>query len=256
MKLKTLIICIAICPAFLAQHQTEELSVEVGYGFNKYSMENLNRYFIDSVASQSNPKILDKKIESGQSFSASLNYRPSRYFNVGLFASYQYGSQNSTSTFQETDNFGNFIAQHERNYELKAEAMTAGISSTLFLNALLKWEQKENKLLQNLRIGVGFNGGFGCSKVTSDMRSKSLPQASYYDFYESMDFQGQTFLDVSYYMTENNMFSSIGMKLGYQYFVTKTVRDRLNNEWIVQNEHPVNLDFSGLFIGAYIMIGK
>lgn len=256
MKLTTLIICISLCPALFSQIETEELSFEFGYGLNNYAMEKLNQYFIDSVTSQSNPKILDKKIEKGQKFGVSINYRPSKYFNVGLFSAYQYGSQNSTSNFKETDNFGSVIAQHERNYELKAEAISFSINSTLFLNALLKWDKKENSFLKNLRLGIGLNSGVGFSKVSSDMRSKSLPSASYYEFYESMDVQGQTFIDIGYYFSKSSLFSSVGFKLGYQYFVTKTVQDRLGNEWVVQNEHPVNLDFSGLFIGTYLMIGK
>ncbi|MEX1192401.1 MAG: hypothetical protein WEA99_10545 [Brumimicrobium sp.] len=256
MKIKILIICISICSTLFSQIETEELSFEFGYGLNNYAMENLNRYFIDSITSQSNPKTLDKKIEKGERFSLSINYRPSKYFNVGLFSAYQYGSQSSTSNFQETDDFGNVIAEHERNYELKTQAISVGINSTLFLNTLLKWDKKERKLLQNLNLGIGFNGGVGFSKVTSDMRSSSLPMASYYDFYESMDFQGQTFIDIGYYFSKSNLFSSVGIKLGYQYFVTKTVKNRLGNEWIVKGEHPINLDFSGLFFGTYIMIGK
>ena len=256
MRLKTILVCVLLCPALFSQIETEALSFEFGYGLNKYAMENLNQYFIDSITSQSNPKILDKKIEKGQKFAVSINYRPSKYFNVGLFSAYQYGSQNSTSNFKETDNFGNVIAQHERNYELKAEAISVGINSTLFLNALLKWDKKENSFLQNFRLGIGLNGGVGFSKVTSDMRSTSLPLASYYEFYESMDFQGQTFLDLSYYFSKSNILSSIGVKLGYQYFVTRTVRDRLDNNWVIQGEYPINLDFSGLFFGTYIMIAK
>lgn len=256
MKLRVLIICISICPALFAQFETEKLSFEFGYGLNKYSMENLNRYFIDSVTSQSNPKILDKKIEKGQKFDLSINYRPSKYFNIGLFSSYQYGSQSSAPKFIETDNFGNVIAKHERSYELKTQAISFGINSTLFLNTLLKLDQKNSKFLQNLKLGVGLNGGAAYSKVISDMRSKSFPSASYYEFFESMDFQGQAFIDIGYYFSKSNLFSSIGIKLGYQYFVTKTVRDRLDNEWVIFNEYPINLDFSGFFIGTYIMIGK
>lgn len=256
MKINFLIICISICPALFSQFETEKLSFEFGYGLNKYSMKNLNRYFIDSVTSQSNPKTLDKKIEKGQMFGLSINYRPSKYFNVGLFSLYQYGSQSLTPKFIETDDFGKVIAQHERNYQLKTQAISFGVSSTFFLNTLLKLDQKKSKLLQNLKLGIGLNGGVAYSKVISDMRSKSLPSASYYEFFESMDFQGQAFVDIGYYFSNSNFFSSIGIKLGYQYFVTKTVRDRLDNEWIIFNEYPINLDFSGLFIGTYIMIGK
>ncbi|WP_234369132.1 hypothetical protein [Brumimicrobium mesophilum] len=239
-----------------AQNKKEELSFEFGYGKHDYSMGNINQFFVDSFASQTNPILLDKNIEKGEQFSLSLNYRPFKYFDVGLFSMYQFSKQNSSSTFLETDDFGNAIAKHERNYELKTMAISFGLNSTLFISSLLNFEQKETDFLKNLSLGIGVSGGIGLSRVVSDLRMKSFPTSSSYSFFESTAFQGQTFIDVGYYFLNNNLFSSVGVKLGYQYFVTKTVQDRLDNGWIVQGENPINLDFSGLYVGTYLMIGK
>jgi hypothetical protein len=256
MKIKLLIISVLTCSSLVAQVKTEKLSFEFGYGVNNYEMGKLNRYFIDSFASKTNPPLLEKKIEKGQTYSLAINYRPSPYFNIGLLAAYQYSRQTSSMELNETDNYGNVVDKYNINYALKTEGLSVGLSSTLFLNSLFKFQEKKSKLLSNLKLGVGLNGGVGFSTVISDVQSPTYPMSSAYYFFTSTDFQGKAFVDVGYYFLKSNLFSSVGVKLGYQYFATKTVQDRFNKDWIVNGEYAMNLDFSGVFLGAYIMIGR
>lgn len=33
-------------------------------------------------------------------------------------------------------------------------------------------------------------------------------------------------------------------------------KNKLNQEWVVLGEHPINLDFSGFYFGVYLKLGR
>lgn len=239
-----------------SQNTKHNISFELGYGINRYSMGDLNEFYIDSFASQVNPKIVERNIKSGQSFNLSLRYKPVGLFDIGLYGNYQYGNVKSSPVYVETDEFGAMIAEHQGSYELRTEAIGVGISSTWYLSHLLNLQNKEKKYLQCLHFGVELSGGVGFSKAKTEMRFKTFPIGSFYEYFDSRDFQGQIGLKVEYDFTKTQIFSTFGIRFGYQYFKTKTLRDRLDNDWVVLSKYPVNLDFSGFYFGIYLKIGK
>ncbi len=252
------LIIIAFTTGFIwSQDRHEKLSFELEYGISKYSMNKINRFYIDSVTSQSNPSILKDKIRNGQKFSLSISYRPNRKVNFGLFTTYQYGEQYNRWTFEETDNAGYPIKNHFVDFNLKTQSLSCGIVSIVYLSEYItKIYQSKRTELQNLRFGLGFKGGVGVYRSVTSSSSTTINSFNYYDFFESIDFYGETFLDVGYYLTSNEIFSLLGIRLGYQFAQSSTLQDRNGNDWVVKGEYPINLNFSGLFISTYLNIGR
>ncbi len=234
--------------------QKNKLSFELGYGVYSYSMKNLNQYYIDSFATKFD--LLENHIKSKYNGFASIKFQPNNLFDIGIYGNYQFGETIGYPKANEYDNFGQLITTHEGKFVLKTEALGIGLTNSWYISQILKFQEKENKFLQRFRIATELNGGGGFSKVTSDIQYPTNKQATFYEFFTSMDFQGQIALKFEYDYTTKQIISTIGIKIGYQYFKTKTVKDRYNEEWIVLDEYPINLDFSGLFGAVYLSFGK
>lgn len=253
MKTITLIFLILLGANSFAQKN--RLSFELSYGLNSFKMGNLNTFHIDSFAKKEEVELLKNNIKRGQHYQFRVSYCPIGLFDIEVYGSYQFGNSESTYDLIETDDFGFPVRIHPSNYNLKTEALGAGITTSWYISHLLKFHEKENTL-NRLHLGIELNGGIGFSKVVADIRVPSLPMASVYEFFESKDFQGQVGLKIEYDLTKNPLYTTLGIRFGYQFFRTKTVRDRYNNEWVVLEQHPINLDFSGIYGALYIKIGK
>lgn len=244
-----------MCGTINAQENQNRLSFEFGYGINCYSMGKLNEFYIDSFASKSNVNLLQNKITSGQQIRFSTSYKPNGFYDLGLYCNYQVGQSSSETKVNEVDESGGGIQEHNGSFELSTEALGIGITTTMYVSHLLKFQEKEN-LLNRFHFGIELNGGVGLSKAIADLRYSDYPIASYYDFFNSRDFQGQVGLKAEYDFTKSPVFTTLGIRFGYQYFRTKTVKDRLGIGWEVLGQYPINLDFSGFYFGTYLKLGR
>jgi hypothetical protein len=234
--------------------QKNKLSFELGYGVNSYSMKNLNQYYIDSFATKFD--LLENHIKRGFNGFLSLKFQPTNLFDVGVYGNYQYGTTVGQPKANEYDNLGQIITTHEGNYTLKTEAIGVGITNSWYISHLLKFEEKENTFLKRFRIATELNAGVGFSKITSDIQYPTYKLGTFYEYFTSTDFQGQIALKFEYDYTLKPIIGTIGFKIGYQYFKTKTVKDRHGEKWIVLDTYPINLDFSGMFGAIYLSFGK
>jgi len=244
-----------LCGTIKAQDNRNRLSFEFGYGINGYSMGKLNEFYIDSFAAKPNVALLKDKITTGQQFRLGLFYKPIGLFDFGIFGNYQIGKSSSQIKINETDDFGALIQEHKGNYELRTEALGVGLTTTWYISHLLKFQEKQN-FLSRLHIGVELNGNIGFSKIIFDRRFPTLELTSYYANFNSQDFQGQGGIKVEYDFTKSPIFTTLGIRFGYQYFRTQTLKDRLDRDLVVNGQHTINLDFSGLYFGTYLKIGK
>lgn len=238
-----------------AQIPFQQLSIEPSYSLASYSMKSINEHFIESYAQKFN--LLDKTIHSGQQFGLNLNYRVNGLFNVGVYGMYQFGKSNGKNIMTYTDDFGNPTQTVECNcYELKTESLGTGISSTWYISYLLGFQDKDSSFLSKTHLGIDFNVGMAFSKAIIDTRFQNFTDASNYDFFNSQDFQGQIGVRFEYEFAQKPFISSVGIKTGYNYLRTKKLKDRLGQDWIVADEKPIHLDFSGFYFGVFLKIGR
>jgi hypothetical protein len=257
MKTKHILIALAIfsSAALHAQNEKQALSVEFGYGINQFDMGTINQFYIDSFAAKPSVDLLEERITSGQNFRLGVNYRPTGLFDVGIYGNYQFGNSESNITRSITDETGAPISNASGTFELRTEAIGAGLSTTWYISHLLKFQEKENKL-NRLHIGLELNGGVGFSRAATDLRFETALIGYEYNSFSSRDFQGQGGIKVEYDFTESPVITSLGIRLGYQYFSTQTLQDRVGRDWIVAAAHPIALDFSGGYFGVYVKIGR
>jgi hypothetical protein len=231
------------------------LSVDIGYGVNSYTMRKLNEYYIDSFAQRPHINLLQEHIKWGQHFRLGISYKPTSLFDMGVYGNYQYGNSQSRPLLTETDELGVLVKEHRGHYELRTEALSAGITTSWYISHLLKFQGKENGL-NRFHFGIELSGGIGFSKAVADMRCKTFPTGSFYEYFTSRDFQGHTGLKAEYDFTKSPLFTTLGIRCGYQYFRTKTVKDRLGRNWEVLGKYPIHLDFSGFYFGTYLKLGR
>jgi hypothetical protein len=255
MKNIILITLLLLYGTIKAQDNRQALSVEFAYGINSYAMSKLNEFYIDSFALKPQFNVLQEYIKSGQQFRLGINYKPVGLFDFGLYGSYQYGNSKSRPLFTETDEFGWPIKEHRGSFELRTEAISVGITTTWYVSHLLKFQERENTL-NRFHFGIELNGGVGFAKAFYDIRFETLPVSKDYDFFNSRDFQGQLGLKAEYDFTKSPVFTTLGISFGFQYFKTKTVKDRVGEDWVVLGQYPINLDFSGFYFGTYLKLGR
>ncbi len=247
-------ITFALLCSFSFSQNKNKLSFEFGYGINSFSMRDINQYYIDSFALRFD--LLENKIKKGYNGFASIKFQPGNIFDIGIYGNYQFAQTIGNPTYIETDNSGQLIATHKGEFVLKTEAIGIGLTNSWYISHLLNFQEKKSVFLQRFRIATEVNAGIGFSKVTSDIQYPTLQQGTFYDFFTSTDFQGQIALKFEYDYLLNPIVGTVGFKMGYQYFKTKTVKDRYNQEWVVLSQYPINLDFSSFFGSIYLSIGK
>lgn len=255
MQMKAITFILLILLGVNSFAQKNSLSFEFSYGLNSFKMGKLNTFYIDSFAKKEDVGLLKDNIKYGQHYQLSINYRPIGLFDLGIYGSYQFGNSKSTYDLIEIDDSGFPVKIHPSNYNLKTDALGAGIATSWYISHLLKFHKKENAL-NRLHLGIELNGGVGFSKVATDIRVPSFPMASVYEFFDSKDFQGQVGMKIEYDLTKTPLYTTLGIRFGYQFFKTKTVRNRYDSEWLVLGQYPINLDFSGIYGAVYLKIGK
>ena len=60
----------------------------------------------------------------------------------------------------------------------------------------------------------------------------------------------------SYRLIDKQVFSAIGIHVGYQFLASGIIHDRIDRTMDLSNGTSVNLDFSGVYFGVNLTIGK
>jgi len=217
-------------------------------------MSDLNEFYLENFAIPN--RILDSKIEKGNNYFIEYKYQFNDLYDIGIYGNYQYGSTTGTPTFNQTDEFGNIIESFEGDFLLKADAYGVGITTNWYINHLLKFQDRDSKLLNRLKLAIELSGGIGFAEVISDFRAPHpFTLATSNSSFSSQDFQSQIALKLECDYLQNPLIGTVGFKMGFQFYKTKTVKDKYDEGWIALEE-PINLDFSGLFGAVYIGFGK
>jgi hypothetical protein len=226
-----------------------KLSVEFGYGYHMYSMDNVNEFYIDSFVNVISPKTPAKKITSGQSFYVKTQYQLNKYIDVGIYGSFQNGKTQSTWTFVETDNFGDTVEVYPSSNDFSTQSIGVGVTNSFYLSEFIL---SNDELKNKFRFGTELNLGWGFSRAIIDIRGEKIHD---YDFSTSKDFQSQFGLKTEFDLIQQPFFITIGVRGGYQYYRTGILQDRLGENWDIL-DNDIHLDFSGLYVGGYIKLGK
>jgi hypothetical protein len=250
-KLLISVISIVTYNISIAQDSIPRLSFEFGYNQHQFAMDTLNIKLIDA-AINSSVKLLDERIESGFGLHFKLGYLFTKYFQFGIFGDFQRG----VSEYNPMMPMGN-NPPVEGIYSVKVESLTAGINGTFWINSLI--QNTNNVLLKNLNYGISINLGYGVGAYKNFSYYPTNPLAvSRQSIRMDKTMHYQVEFKSEYLITKKHLFSSLGFKVGYQYFKTDYLKTQAN-EYEILVGYPnskVQLDFSGFYFGIYLKLSR
>jgi hypothetical protein len=233
-----------------------KLSFEIGYGRQQISMSNLNNFYLDNFAIPR--EIFQTNLTTAKKVFMGVRYQQSNYFDFGFYCNSQKTSLNGFPYSVFNDESGSGINLVQGSSNLLVNSFGFGITSNIHLNYFLKLQEKKSKFLNRSKILFELNVGKSISMAKINILF-SLPytyNGSNFQTKNINSFESQIALKFEYEYLKSKIVSGIGIKLGYQYLKTNTLKDQFGEEWLVEYDQKINLDFSGYFAGLYLTISK
>lgn len=263
--MKILLIILSLVPMLIYAQEKNNLTFNVEYNRHQFAMEQINSYLSDTNYFSTNvfSGASANQVNRGNNFAMSISYQPNSIVDFGFYGSYQNSKLYRTPYFYEDLdpiwNPGQNIVTHEGDYEFSIESLCLGLTSTIFLNKILKFEQKNNNLLNRILLGVNFKGGIGFAETHEEYSYPTIPFMFSNGTYSAKSFHGQLGLRLGYIISKKSIFSAVGINIGYQFFKTPNIKNKIGQDIVESANYAnvsANLDFSGLYGGLYLTIGK
>lgn len=250
----TVIIFLMLSLAFTTYSQDKgKFSFEFGYGIGQVGMCKLNQFYIDSLAK---PQGLFKdNIKIARNGFIGVRYQPSNLFDIGLYGSILRTELKGNPIFYSSNEIGNTTANQGAS-SLIIQSAGYGLTTNIHINHILKWHEKESTFLKRCRLLTEIRVGNSMSNATINVHYPTLPIATSYARYHANNIEGQAALKFEYDYLKKSVVSGVGLKIGYNYLSTKTLKNTFDEDWKVLNDKPINLNFSGWFASIYLVFGK
>lgn len=230
---------------------------------NQFKMAQLNSFLLDTnyngVASGYYDTPPTNEIRKGYGFGLSVNYQPLKFQSFGLYGGYQYGSiKRNPQVEYIVDPITMEKGTLNGTFTYSTKSILVGITTTTYLDALIF--DTTSHFWKRASWGIELNAGVGYAMLRAKQvwasDSESIKTETYSIHHNALDFQAQISMKFGYQITKSNLLSTVGVKFGYQYFKTKNVKNDIGSYIFSNNKGTSNLDFSGLFGGVYLTIGK
>lgn len=244
---------ILVLATSLFGQEERTFSFDLSYGINGYNMNAINDFYIDSFAATPENDLLREYVRKGQYFRLGVNYTPISWLDVGFYGSFQFSSLTSTPWKDYYDNDLGETVYNKSDFKFLTEATSVGVSSTLYIDEFWKSSEKQNS---KVHFGIELNGGIAFLKASQLYTFKTFTTFQRDASYSSRNFQGQLGLKIEYDFTQTPIFTTLGLRAGYQFLKSGTARDAADQEWLINDKYPINLDFSGFYFGVYLKLGK
>jgi hypothetical protein len=249
--MRIILIFISLLPFIGFSQGKGDLAHMFSIDYHSYKMEDFNKFLLDTNSQL--PYFFDStQVNNGYRYKYSLSFQPVKIADFGLFVSTQ-GGETTGAKYVDSifDPWSGWSGGYEIYSKLKVRSIDIGVSSTLYLSQLFKFDTKLG-LLKKMRIGVKGSVAYGFSEFTaytsSDIR---------FAFHKSRDFNYSVGMVLGYEFYRKKIFSEVGIDFGYQFKRTNTLTTLNGDNYPYLNENfNVKLDFSGLYGGIYLKIGK
>lgn len=260
--MKNLLLFIAINVSAVCLCQTKgQLLFSLDVGNQKMGMNEINSIILDNelfILGQLNTT-RENRFTDGNKLVGSLGYQFTPYWELGGCLNYQYADCHHFDGFLIYDDWLVLdTILRERNYF--SSSLTGGIYSRLNVSKILALES-HSPLLNRLLLGVNFSVGYSKSQfvATDYFLSIENDKDRIYEreLYRSSarGLHLETSFDIGIKLSKGKLFSSLGAEIGYQYLVTGHLANR-SGDSIMELERTSNIDMSGIFINAFIKIGR
>lgn len=247
----------------LAQNKND-FSIEYGVNRIAYKMTLPQQYIEQDTTYKfyhpTSAKDRMNNLNQGVMQTLAIHYQPWNYLDIGLVGSFQKSRFIRTYSFLnyfDPDENGDFPVIHGSIVN-KCSSTTLGLSSNLYLNKLFHFEEKKSANIRKIIVATSVTALFGFNEF-SEVSGNELYNADERNFkYSTKVFHLQSEINLGYQIFRDCNFSTIGLKLGYQFLTISTLKDFAGVELPLANdtETNVSLNFSGLYYGVYIRFGK
>lgn len=248
---------------FSQKKGTFMIEAQANYTENRYSEINdliNNRNFVGSEHYDS------ACLKNGMSYGLNVSYVVLPLLNISFYGEFQNNSIAQKMYNEFEDFLGNKqIDIIQSNYNI--QSYNLGISTDFILNNFSFWKSKSwlSRIDSKISVQLGYGKSFFIinsrtmdseysieNNIEIDDGGRELFNA----VYASDGFQFIASLKFGYILSKNHYFSSIGIKIGYQYFTTSSLRIGKKNTPTYFNDLNTRLDFSGLNAGIYLTFGR
>lgn len=252
--MKNLLIIILFPCTILSQNKNT-FRIEFNTDFRGYEMNEFNERindpaFIDTSLYDELSRI---SLSEGFNFGMSISYRPFKFISLGVYGGYQYGSVKRDLRFvfyQGGNGIPNDTLFLERRYE--AQSYNAGLNAKLIFNQMNFWAKYP--MLSKVESGINIQIGYGWASLLTHDSSQEFDTGHIKGFSSSQGVQLTSTFQIGRIISNNKYFSSIGLNLGYQYFITSDLQ--AEGGIYYPNNERTKFDFSGFNIGLYLSIGR
>lgn len=257
--MRYLIIVIFFSPLLLLSQEKGTFKVELESSYRTFNLKDLNGLINDPY--YTGYENYDKvSIKNGLSYGLQLSYNFILPLSLGIYGEYQYSST-SQKLYYNIEYLPGYYLQEITLKKLKIRSYSFGLNTNIILNNLPFW--KNNSWLSRIESNINIQTGYG--KVFFSSSSEMIPTDQmnvhnagtelYNDVYSSSGFQLITSLKLGYIFTQKKYFSSMGLKIGYQYFTTSNIEQGSKKKSpMIGRETKINL--SGLTAGIYLTFGR
>ena len=252
-------------PLTVFSQQKNNLSFSLDYSLTSSKMGMVKEYLADTNAFSSYmyDTYPTNTLPKTQGVGFEIGYQPFKFQDFTLGMDYLFsGIKRQLLSKIEDPMDPSQIITYKGEYRLSLSAFNFLIGSKTYFNSLFHFEENSSKLLQHLILASEYKIGFGFSKLFHEEFYKYPEQIYFGETFFSSDLNGQFNFVVGYKLNQGKIISSINLKIGYQYYKTKVVRDHSENTFsfnyynTTSTLRPINLDFSGFNFGLQLTLCK
>ncbi|PHR47770.1 MAG: hypothetical protein COA32_07400 [Fluviicola sp.] len=255
--MKKLILFISVFMVSVAAYTQKKgaLGVEFSASRNQYSLDEFNES-VDNAHSNSSLILTSNEyseITDGMGYGLAINLQLSECFSLGVYSNYFFGKSQNEFMYISGGEFGTPIdtSYWERHHEVNSFVL--GLKSGFFLSRTAFWKKYNwlSKVESTIDVGVGY--GFSKFIFYNIIVDKS--SGTHREFNKVSGVQLKSQFKIGYIISNNTHFSSIGIKIGYQYLHTSRLKGAEFNYYFNEENAP-RLNFSGITAGIYLTFGK
>ncbi|PHR49969.1 MAG: hypothetical protein COA32_02210 [Fluviicola sp.] len=255
MKKIILFISVFLIPVIAYTQEKGALGVEFSANRNQYSMDEFNES-VDNVNSNSSLILTSNEfseITSGMGYGLSINLQLSDYFNVGVYGDYFLGKSENEFMYISGGEFGTPIDTSYWTRHFEVNSLILGLKSSFFISKSAFWKKYDwlSNVESTIDVGVGYS--FSSSIFYNIIKDKVMGTGKEINKVTGIHLKSQ--FKIGYIISKNTHFSSIGLKIGYQYLQTSQLKGG-EFSYFFSEENAPRLNFSGLTAGIYLTFGK
>ena len=257
--MKNLIFITFLSPLLIFAQQKESFKIELQSSYRTYNLVDFNKLVNDAyyVGSADFDQVA---LKGGMSYGLALSFPVMPVLSLGLYGEHQRSSANQKN-YEEYEYQPGYSVQLVGLRKYNIQSYGVGLNANLILNKLSFWANSArfSKFESSFNLQAGYGKGIFSSSsemvATEQMNVHNAGIELYKGVYTANGFQLLASLKLGYVLSDQNYFSSIGFKVGYQYFLTSSLTQGSDKrEPILGRE--TKLDLSGLTAGIYLTLGR